>query len=282
MPFFLAGMALMAFGGLLVWRGYRLVSHGEWLAIGCAAFGAALSVLPYLLDHRATVKLMQINALGSIADKLEGLEKFTEQISAATGRWDAVQESVGDQAEKTAAGAKQIADKMATEVREFSEFMQKMNDSEKAALRLEVEKFRRGEAEWLQLLVRIFDHIFALHAAAARSGQPKLAEQITQFQNACRGTVRRIGLTPFLAEPGEPSTPNGIRLPRRKKSRRPTRWLPKPSAPATRFKANCCARPSCACARQVRRRRDRHRKTTLNRREENARGELPLGRRIKF
>ena len=70
---------------------------------------------------------------------------------------------------------------MAAEVREFSEFMQKMNDSEKAALRLEIEKFRRGEGEWLQVLVRILDHVFLLHAAAARSGQPKLAEQIAQF-----------------------------------------------------------------------------------------------------
>ena len=82
--------------------------------------------------------------------------------------------------------------------------MQKINDSEKAALRLEVEKLHRGEAEWLQMLVHVFDHVFVLHAAAASSGQPKLAGQITQFQNACRDTVRRIGLTPFAAEPGEP------------------------------------------------------------------------------
>jgi molecular chaperone GrpE (heat shock protein) len=82
--------------------------------------------------------------------------------------------------------------------------MQKMNDSEKSALRLETEKFRRGEAEWLQVLMRILDHVFVLHAAAARSGQPKLAEQITSFQNACRDAARRIGLVPFIAEPEEP------------------------------------------------------------------------------
>ena len=70
---------------------------------------------------------------------------------------------------------------MAAEVREFSEFMQKMNDSEKAALRLEIEKLRRGEGEWLQVLVRILDHVFLLHAAAMRSGQPKLVGQISQF-----------------------------------------------------------------------------------------------------
>ena len=63
---------------------------------------------------------------------------------------------------------------MTGEVRQFTEFMQKMNDSEKAALRLEVEKLRRGEGEWLQVLVRILDHVFALHAAAVRSGEPKV------------------------------------------------------------------------------------------------------------
>jgi molecular chaperone GrpE (heat shock protein) len=63
---------------------------------------------------------------------------------------------------------------------------------------------RRGEAEWLQVLVRILDHVFLLHAAAARSGQPKVADQIAQFQNACRDAARRIGLTPFVATPDEP------------------------------------------------------------------------------
>ena len=42
-----------------------------------------------------------------------------------------VQEFVGDNAEKTATAAKQIADKMSAEVREFTEFMKKMNDGEK-------------------------------------------------------------------------------------------------------------------------------------------------------
>ena len=79
-----------------------------------------------------------------------------------------------------------------------------MNDSEKAALRLEVEKLRRAEGEWLQVLARIFDHIFALHNAAAQSGQPEVAEQIAQFQNACRDAARRVGLVPIEAQPGDP------------------------------------------------------------------------------
>jgi molecular chaperone GrpE (heat shock protein) len=47
------------------------------------------------------------------------------------------------------------------------------------------------------------DHVFLLHAAAARSGQPKVAEQISQFQNACRDAARRIGLAPFAAAQDE-------------------------------------------------------------------------------
>jgi molecular chaperone GrpE (heat shock protein) len=82
--------------------------------------------------------------------------------------------------------------------------MKKMNDSEKATLRLEVEKLRRGELDWLQVLVNILDHVFALHAGAVRSGDAKFAAPITNFQNACRDTARRLGLTPFAAEPGEP------------------------------------------------------------------------------
>jgi molecular chaperone GrpE (heat shock protein) len=82
--------------------------------------------------------------------------------------------------------------------------MKKMNDSEKATLRLEVEKLRRGELEWLQVLVHILDHVFALHTAGVRSGDVKFAAPVTNFQNACRDIARRLGLTPFAAEPNEP------------------------------------------------------------------------------
>ena len=199
-PFLLGNALLLAFAYLIVWKSPHPISKWEILAcFASAALGAVIGILPFLLDYRAMGTALQVNALGAVADKIQDLEKIAAQVSSATNQWEVVQ----SQAEKTTAGAKQIADKMGAEVREFSEFMQKINDSEKATLRLEVEKLHRGEAEWLQMLVRVFDHIFALHAAAMRSGQPQLAEQITHFQNACRGTVRRIGLTAFAAEPGE-------------------------------------------------------------------------------
>ncbi|HXE42325.1 MAG TPA: nucleotide exchange factor GrpE, partial [Candidatus Baltobacteraceae bacterium] len=70
--------------------------------------------------------------------------------------------------------------------------------------RLEAEKLHRNEGEWLQTLVRILDHVYALSSAASRSGKPELAAQIENFQSACRGTARRMGVTPFVAAPDEP------------------------------------------------------------------------------
>src|SRR5439155_23179818 len=104
----------------------------------------------------------------------------------------------------TAGAARQIAERMGAEVRGFAEFMEKVNDREKATLRLEVEKFRRAETEWLQVLMRMLDHVYALHVGALRSSQPALIEQVGNFQNACREAARRIGLAPFIAAEAEP------------------------------------------------------------------------------
>ena len=200
-PFLLGDALLLATAYFLIQQAPHPIGRWEIItASACVALGAVLGAMPFILDYRAIVKVIEAGALGSIAEKIQNLEKLAAQISSATNEWLNVQM----QAEKISNGAKEIADHMAGEVRDFSEFMRKMNDSEKAALRLEIEKLRRGEGEWLQVLVRILDHVFVLHAAAARSGQPKLVEQISNFQNACRDAARRIGLVPFNAEPAEP------------------------------------------------------------------------------
>jgi len=200
-PFFLADALLLVFAGFIAWKAQHPL--GQWEAAGCfgvAALGAVLGILPFVLDYRTASKLVDVNALGAVAEKIQNLESVAARIDAATNEWVNVQ----TQAEKISTGAKEIGDRMAGEVRGFSEFMQKINDREKATLRLETEKLRRGEVEWLQVLVRVLDHAFALNAAAARSGQAQVAEQTASFQNACVSAVRRVGLVPFLAAPDEP------------------------------------------------------------------------------
>jgi len=203
-PFLLGDALLLGFAFYLIRESPHPIS--QWPAVICfasAVMGAVLGVTPFVLDYRAILRLVDVNALGEVAGKIQDLERLAARINDATNEWTNVQ----TQAEKISTGADELARRMAEEVRQFSEFMQKMNDSEKAALRLEVEKFHRGEAEWLQVLVRILDHIFALHAAAVHSNQPQLAGQITHFQNACYGAARRVGVAPFIAEPDEPFNP---------------------------------------------------------------------------
>lgn len=203
-PFLLFGGLLCAASAVLTIRPAHAITEMEIvLAIASVGLGALLACLPFILEYRATVKLVEVNALGAVAERLENMKTFSAQISDATDRWARVQDTTKESAEKTAAAAREIAGRMADELREFNEFQAKMNDSEKAALRLEADKLRRVEGEWLQVVARILDHVFALHTAAARSGQPELAEQISHFRHACHDAARRVGFVLFEAEAGE-------------------------------------------------------------------------------
>lgn len=199
-PFFLGDALLLGLAGFICFQSKFPLGQLEIIGcVACVAIGSILGILPFLSEYRATVKIAQAENLADSVAKIQNLEQIAAQISSATNLWQTAQ----DAADKTSRSAKEIADGMTVELKNFNEFMQRADVSEKAALRLEVEKARRGEGEWLQILVRILDHVFALHAAALRSNQPGVAKQIDLFQNSCRDTVRRVGLIPFVAAPGE-------------------------------------------------------------------------------
>ena len=204
-PFLAANVVLLVFAGAMVGQAAHPISGAEiLLATVSVALGAVLGCLPFILEYRATARALEVNALGSVAEKLDHLEKFTDRITAATDQWANVQEVTRGHADKTVTAASEIAERMTVEIREFNEFQARLNDNEKAALRLEVEKLHRAEGDWLQVVARILDHTYALHSAAVRSGQAEVAAQIGHFQNACRDVARRVGLTPFVAGRDEP------------------------------------------------------------------------------
>jgi molecular chaperone GrpE (heat shock protein) len=200
-PFIVGDVLLLCVAALIAYQ--NRAPLGLWQTVVCSSvvgLGALLCVTPFVLEYRATVRLTEAEALLTSAAQMKNLEQVTAQISAATGQWQIVQEH----STSTVNAAKQISERMAAEVTAFTEFLQKANDSERATLRLEVEKLRRAEGDWLQVVVRMLDHVFALHRAAARSGQRAVTEQISSFQNACRDIARRVGLVPFEATPGQP------------------------------------------------------------------------------
>jgi molecular chaperone GrpE (heat shock protein) len=204
-PFFLLGDAVLLG---LVWLIYAqsTAPMGRWeaaLLLSCGALGSMLAITPFILEYRTAVKMIETGAFISTASQIQNLELLARQIGNATAQWQGVQElSTG-----SVTAAREIAERMTAETAAFSEFMQKANHAEKANLRLEVEKLRRAEGEWLQIVIRMLDHTYALHKAAVRSGQPALIEQLSNFQNACRDVARRAGLLPFIPGTNEAFDP---------------------------------------------------------------------------
>lgn len=206
-PFFLADGFMLGLAYFLFYYQAKLpLSHWEVIACSvCVLLAALLGITPYLLEHRAVIKygallkLIETSSLTAATEKIQNLESCVAQIGAATDHLQTAQA----QADKTAHLANQITDRMAQEVKGFTEFMAKAHEGERATLRLEVEKLRRTEAEWLQVLVFMLDHIFALNKAAERSGQENLIKQLAQFQNVCRDAARRVGLMPVGVAVGD-------------------------------------------------------------------------------
>jgi molecular chaperone GrpE (heat shock protein) len=198
---FLAGDALLlGLAGLLYF--HSGAAPGRWemlMGVVCVVLGAGFSMLPFLVEYRALLRLAEAEGLTTVVARIQNIEQLAGQISDATARWQTVQES----ADKTARIASDIARSMTAEVKAFNEFIQRSNEGEKATLRLEVDKLRRAESEWVQALMRMLDHVFALHQAAVRSRQPSLIEQLGHFQLACRDAARRVGLAPLIAAPAE-------------------------------------------------------------------------------
>ncbi len=195
-PFFLGSILLLALATFLCYHGRTRISGWEVLAVViCVGVGAAFSIWPFLLEYRSAEKLVETTALTTVVAQVQNIEQLAAQIGGATARWQSVQDS----ADKTARQAKEITEKITTEAKSFTEFLQNANDNEKAALRLEVDKARRIETEWVQVLVRVLDHVHALNRAAAQSRQQNVIEQLGRFQSACHDAARRVGLSPFVA-----------------------------------------------------------------------------------
>jgi molecular chaperone GrpE (heat shock protein) len=199
-PFFLGDLLMLGGAGLIYSTAVSpLTVWQAALIAGSVAGGAVLTILPFMLEYRVVARLAESERLEDVVGQIRNIESIAEQIATATARWQGVQEV----ADRVAGTAKAIAERMSVEAKAFAEFLQKANDTEKANLRLEADKLRRAETDWVHVMVRMLDHVYALHVAAVRSGQPKLIAQLDQFQHACRDAARRIGLTPFAADAAE-------------------------------------------------------------------------------
>lgn len=203
-PFVIGDLVLASFAAVVVFRTPGPLDAWQIMAsLVAVVAGGWLCALPFLREHRAAVKLSEASLLADAVTQIEHLEQIRTEITGATGHWHAIQE----QSKQASAAAKQVADQMKGQLNDFCAFLGKAREAEKDHLKLEVEKLRRAERDWVQAAVLVLDHIFALHTAAVRTGQPGVIAQLNQFQFACRDALRRVGLNPFAPAPGDAFNP---------------------------------------------------------------------------
>ncbi len=203
-PFWIADALLLGTAVVLVALGSRPLSVWEGVSVAaCVGLGGWLAVLPFLREYEASLKWAETDRLAQTGERLQQLEVVAERIAGATAQWQGVQES----ARQTAEAAKGVAERLARDAETFAGAVSRTSDGEKQTLKLEVDKLRRAEGGWLQAVGRMMDHIFALHVAAVRSGQPSVVEQLDRFHAACREALRRVGFVPVVAAPDEPLDP---------------------------------------------------------------------------
>lgn len=209
-PFFVGDLLLLGAAGLIWQQANRPMTTYEVAGFAaCVALGAVLGVWPFVLRQRAELKLAETAELTDTLGQIQTLEDAAHRIAAATGQWQNVQEY----ATRAVTAAREIAERMTAEQKEFRAFLEQASHTEREHLRLEVNKLRRAEGDWLQVLVRVMDHVYVLYAAGVRSGQANLIEQLGQFQHACRDAARRVGLVPIAVPPGTTFDPELHQLP---------------------------------------------------------------------
>ena len=212
-PFYLADLLLSAVIIFVLYQLGTFEGTGEMVIVavclGVAAIAAWISVVPWLREHEASVRINDSSNLRSSLEQIKSVEKIADLIRQSNTQWQGVQEASA----RTVTTAREITDKMKLEADEFMKFIANAHDQERAGLRLEVEKLRRMEADWIKVAVQMLDHVFALSRAAERSGHQQIIKQLQQFQNACRDVARRMGLASFVPAVGEPFDQRAHQLP---------------------------------------------------------------------
>ena len=199
-PFFVGDLLLVVVAGwILVMSDYQPSGSNLAILVSCVGLGIFFGVLPFLAEFREESRRFDGTQLKSTLEQIQQLESVGELVSSASVQWQEIQ----GRCESVVKTAGDLANRTQAETDRLIEITEKADTRERDHLRLEVEKHRRGEREWLEVLVGIMDHVFALHRAAVRSQQTKLIKQIEGFQGACSEICRRVGLSHHVVPAGE-------------------------------------------------------------------------------
>jgi len=200
------------FFGLAVWLGLQIKPPIEPWQAGCifaaVALGACFAAAPFYWEYRAEAKAIEVAQLTSVAKEVNKMEDVAKQITECTGHWTQAQDASG----QSIVAAKEIATQIAVDAKSFTASMAELNSSKLKSLELEVEKLKRAEQDWGNIVVAQLDLIYRLRESAILSGKEQFIETMTSFQAQCRDIARRVGLTAYDAEAGETFDPEKHQL----------------------------------------------------------------------
>ncbi len=206
-PFLVGDVLLLGTAAGLAWAAHagRLPFGTGTAAViaGAVAAGAWLLTRPYRMEYEAAMRASEQVSLAGTLDQIRLVQQAGRDIQAAVAGF----QGAGDAARLARTASEELADRLQSEREAFSAFLQKSNDQDRQAMRLELEKLHRGEQETLNVILHLLDHTFALHQAGVRSGQPGLVQQLGQFRAACLDAVRRLGIAAHEARPGDAFDP---------------------------------------------------------------------------
>ncbi len=215
LPFLVTDLVFIGVALGIIYRSQTPIGGGQIFAvIACVALGAWACLTPFLRDHDMEMRLAESDNLTDTVKQIRQLKDVGLSVQTATARWQIFQEN----STETSAAMQRMANQLSNDARNFAETLKQANDIEKTALRLELDKRKRTESDWLKIMVTLLDHVHALYQAGVRSGQQNVIQQLGSFQAACRDVVRRVGLVAIEAQPGEIFNPDTHRLPDEKQT----------------------------------------------------------------
>ncbi|MBR89989.1 MAG: nucleotide exchange factor GrpE [Verrucomicrobiales bacterium] len=208
-PFLFCNILFLALAG---WLGMQIKGAVEPWQIGCimaaVVFGALFAAAPFFWEYRAEAKAVEVAQLTTVAKEVNKMELVAKQMVECTGNWTQAQEA----SSQSVAAAKDIAEQIGTDAKEFTESMAALNDSKLKTLELEVDKLKRAEREWGLIVIGQLDLVYRLKESAILSGKEQFIETMTTFQNQCRDIARRVGLTAYEADAGSAFNPEEHQL----------------------------------------------------------------------
>ena len=175
------------------------LSTGALIAL-LVVIGGAVALFPFWRAYRNELKFAELEAVEETVRRIEGLSTVADRVERAESSWLEAKNS----SETIAKNLNETTTALYEESKAIREFAHQQNDQQKANLRLEVQKLKQWETEWVQAGTIALDHTAALHAAILQLEDAQATRKLNKFQNSIHEIMRRVGLVGFAPRPGAP------------------------------------------------------------------------------